>query len=643
MSFLDRFKFYKESSSIIRHTRRALLTKNGFVITSEVGDSEEFTKAHAALQGEIEALGQKHKKEINTYIAQNFLGYTRPPTTKEIKEKLDTNSLFKSGFLRLTDIHKQELGQLTGKLKSLVEKNEWDKQDARREQLKSLTSEQRRDLRNKASQERYKTEEGRAKRIYHNVNYYAQQGERIRQVQQQRYQNDPEFRAKQIERVKQRAQKPGMKELGAAEARERTRLNREGLNEDCPCGCEGVLKTHRKNFRAKFWEGFNKTSSWMGFKVASITVAGIDMNAYWAGEDWNDCILAAKKKPGGGRVTPKKVAPTPQQNIFPKTNPLEGLTSREDLIKSQPESFKGVRPDMSRDQFVQQMTRNRDDARGAVTCPECKGAGCDYCTNGKVNTIQQATKIIYDHIYKTHDLGNFNQPDIESLKELPDSFKKSDILMRVDNGIVFPKEDISPTHLMFADLLGKHEDLVPAVKCPDFESKYGQMLYHFSGKDGIKITSKMDKEVDALWDHLEKHHGIKFSWPVNGNAIANRGFESLESQASENRKLQTSLNSAIKQLGRDAVRNSVVQGIRDDLVSKPALSSAGTNLHHFLHMHFESTGRYASKELILQHMITQDLMSLHKSMSHRAILDQGLTVSTPNKEHLTNPTHNWES
>jgi len=642
MSFLDRFKFYKESSSIIRHTRRALLTKNGFVITSEVGDSEEFTKAHAALQGEIEALGQKHKKEINTYIAQNFLGYTRPPTTKEIKEKLDTNSLFKSGFLRLTDIHKQELGQLTGKLKSLVEKNEWDKQDARREQLKSLTSEQRRDLRNKASQERYKTEEGRAKRIYHNVNYYAQQGERIRQVQQQRYQNDPEFRAKQIERVKQRAQKPGMKELGAAEARERTRLNREGLNEDCPCGCEGVLKTHRKNFRAKFWEGFDKTSSWMGFKVASITVAGLDMNAYWAGEDWNDCILAAKKKPGGGRVTPKKVAPTPQQNIFPKTNPLQSLTSREDLIKSQPESFKGVRPDMSRDQFIQQMTRNRDDARGAVTCPECKGAGCDYCTNGQVSTIHQAIKILYDHVYKTHNLLSSSRAAVDSVRELPDSFVKSDALMRASQNTA-PPLDLIPPHHAFIDLLSKHEDN-PSINCPEFDDKYGPLFRLITGVDGKKLTNPMTRETDSLWKHLEEEHGIKFDWPVNGDNIAGKGFDMLMSdQSSHDKNLRKSLDTAITQLGVDGVRRQVIEGIRDDLTNKENISSAGSNIHHFLHAFHESTGKQASRALILKHIISQNLLGLDKSISHRVIFDQGLTVTPQNNEHLTNPTHDWGS
>ena len=287
MSFFDRFKLYGEPRKTLRETRRALLTKNGFIITSEVEDSEEFTKARADLQTQIEGLGRTHKQEINNYLAQGFLDLGRPPTSSELKERLNTNIPFRAGFDKIRARHNSEFSKLTGQLKTLVEKNEWDKQDARKEQLKNLTPEERRNLLNESSRKRYQTEEGRAKRAYHNINHYAAQGERIKNVQRTRYQEDPEIRQKQIERVKARQQKPGIRELGAAEARERTRLNRDGLDETCACGCKGDLKTHRANFRKVFWSTFELPKEG-GFKIY---IAGVNMDAYWSGEDWEDCMF----------------------------------------------------------------------------------------------------------------------------------------------------------------------------------------------------------------------------------------------------------------------------------------------------------------------------------------------------------------
>ena len=74
--------------------------------------------------------------------------------------------------------------------------------------------------------------------------------------------------------------------MGAAEARERTRLKNNPLNEQCDCGCNGNLKTHRANFRKKFWSEYNPVKEG-GFKIL---IAGIDNDAYWSGESW-DVVL----------------------------------------------------------------------------------------------------------------------------------------------------------------------------------------------------------------------------------------------------------------------------------------------------------------------------------------------------------------
>jgi len=279
-------------------TRRALLTKNGFVIQAinleDIPDSEEFTTKRADLESQVSEMGKKHQNELKVYIAQNFLNHGRFPTTSEIQEKLKTSDLFRSGFNRIQERHRGEKSKLDGQLKSLIETEQERKHDLLYRDTRGMTPEEKKQKLEESESGRYILEQKALDRTYRNKNHYAVQGERIKQVQKTRYNTDEEHRQRQIERVKQRQQtKPGLKELQAAEARERTRLKNNPLDESCDCGCGGVLKTHRANFRKKFWEGFTpKQSSWNGFKVASVIhVAGLNMVKYWAGEEFEDCLI----------------------------------------------------------------------------------------------------------------------------------------------------------------------------------------------------------------------------------------------------------------------------------------------------------------------------------------------------------------
>ena len=206
-----------------------------------------------------------------------------------VGERLKANPDFRSGLLKIQDRHKLEYSALKNELKSAVEDNEIYKQESRSEQVRSMSPEQKRELVGEKSRARYQTEEGKLDRQYRNINHYGRQGERIKTVQRTRYQEDENFRSKQIERSRARLQKPGIKELGAAEARERTRLRNNPLNEQCDCGCNGNLKSHRANFRKKFWSEYNPVKEG-GFKIL---IAGIDNDAYWSGESWRRCVTAA--------------------------------------------------------------------------------------------------------------------------------------------------------------------------------------------------------------------------------------------------------------------------------------------------------------------------------------------------------------
>jgi len=290
MSFLDRFKLYGNKVKTLKNTRRAVLTKFGFIIESdiEVEDHPEFLKKKSDIESRSNEMATKHDKEVWTYIAQGFPGSKERPSAEMVGQRLKTNPDFRSGLLKLQDRHKTEYAALKGELKSAVEDNEIYKQEARSEQVRSMTSEQKRELVGEKSRARYQTEEGKLDRQYRNINHYGRQGERIKTVQRTRYLEDEDFRAKQIERSKLRLQKPGIKELGAAEARERTRLRNNPLNEQCDCGCNGNLKTHRANFRKKFWSEYNPVKEG-GFKIL---IAGIDNDAYWSGESWRRCLIA---------------------------------------------------------------------------------------------------------------------------------------------------------------------------------------------------------------------------------------------------------------------------------------------------------------------------------------------------------------
>ena len=294
MSFLNRFKLYGNKVETFENTRRAVLTKFGFIIESdiEVEDHPEFLKKKSDIESRSAEMATKHDKEVWTYIAQGFPGSKERPTAQMVGERLKANPDFRSGLLKLQDRHKSEYSALKGELKSAVEDNEIYKQESRSEQVRSMSPEQKRELVGEKSRARYQTEEGKLDRQYRNINHYGRQGERIKTVQRTRYQEDEDFRAKQIERSRARLQKPGIKELGAAEARERTRLRNNPLNEQCDCGCNGNLKTHRANFRKKFWSEYNPVKEG-GFKIF---IAGIDNDAYWSGESWRRCITAVKKQ-----------------------------------------------------------------------------------------------------------------------------------------------------------------------------------------------------------------------------------------------------------------------------------------------------------------------------------------------------------
>ena len=271
-------------------TRRAVLTKFGFIIYAdiEVPDHPDFLKKKSDIESRSNEMATRHDKEVWTYIAQGFPGSRSRPSAEMVGQRLKTNPDFRSGLLKLQDRHKTEYAALKGELKTAIEDNEIYKQEARSEQVRSMTTDQKRELVNESSRARYQTEEGKLDRQYRNINHYGRQGERIKEVQRTRYQEDEDFRAKQIERSRARLQKPGIKELGAAEARERTRLKNNPLNEQCDCGCNGNLKTHRANFRKKFWSEYNPVKEG-GFKIL---IAGIDNDAYWSGESWRRCIIA---------------------------------------------------------------------------------------------------------------------------------------------------------------------------------------------------------------------------------------------------------------------------------------------------------------------------------------------------------------
>jgi len=274
-------------------TRRAVLTKFGFIIYAdiEVPDHPDFLKKKSDIESRSNEMATRHDKEVWTYIAQGFPGSRSRPSAEMVGQRLKTNPDFRSGLLKLQDRHKTEYAALKGELKTAIEDNEIYKQEARSEQVRSMTTDQKRELVNESSRARYQTEEGKLDRQYRNINHYGRQGERIKEVQRTRYQEDEDFRAKQIERSRARLQKPGIKELGAAEARERTRLKNNPLNEQCDCGCNGNLKTHRANFRKKFWSEYNPVKEG-GFKIL---IAGIDNDAYWNGESWRRCIIADKQ------------------------------------------------------------------------------------------------------------------------------------------------------------------------------------------------------------------------------------------------------------------------------------------------------------------------------------------------------------
>jgi len=286
------------------NTRRAVLTRFGFIIESdmEVEDHPEFLKKKSDIESRSNEMATRHDKEVWTYIAQGFPGSKERPSAEMVGQRLKTNPDFRSGLLKLQDRHKTEYAALKGELKSAVEDNEIYKQEARSEQVRSMTTEQKRELVGEKSRARYQTEEGKLDRQYRNINHYGRQGERIKEVQRTRYQEDEDFRTKQIERSRARLQKPGIKELGAAEARERTRLRNNPLNEQCDCGCNGNLKTHRANFRKKFWSEYNPVKEG-GFKIL---IAGIDNDAYWNGESWRRCIISAYRIPTDDSWIPKE-------------------------------------------------------------------------------------------------------------------------------------------------------------------------------------------------------------------------------------------------------------------------------------------------------------------------------------------------
>jgi len=291
MSFLNRFKLYGNKVETFKNTRRAVLTRFGFVIESEieVPDHPEFLKKRSDIENRSNELATKHHRETWEYVAQGFPGSKVKPTSQMVNERLKNNPDFRAGLLKLQEGHKAEYSALKGELKSAIEDNETYKHETRNQQMRSMSPEQKKGLINERSRNRYQTEEGKLDRNYRNVNHYGRQSDKIKSVQKERYQNDEEHRSRQIERVKTYQQnKPGFKQLQSAEARERTRINREGLDESCPDKCGGDIKTHRKNFRTKFWEGFNSSKE-SGFKIY---VAGLNMENYFNGEDWEDCLTS---------------------------------------------------------------------------------------------------------------------------------------------------------------------------------------------------------------------------------------------------------------------------------------------------------------------------------------------------------------
>ena len=286
MSFFNRFKLYGKYNTTLENNSLTRLIESGFkILSNEIPDSDEYTQRRSDLESRTQQLAETHKKELNTYLAQGFPDLDRPPTGKELTDRLKTQAPFRSGFVKIRERHQLEVSKLNAELKTLVNDEATRKFES--ERFKNLSPEQRSDRANESARIRYQTEQGKLDRSYRNINHYGRQGERIKEVQKTRYQSDPDIKAKQIKRVQQRRQRPGIKELETAEAGERRRLNKVGLTSDCGCGCNGDLKTHRKNFRAKFWEGFNLPKEG-GFKIY---IAGINMDAYWSGEDWENCML----------------------------------------------------------------------------------------------------------------------------------------------------------------------------------------------------------------------------------------------------------------------------------------------------------------------------------------------------------------
>ena len=623
MSFLDKFKLYGESKKTLRNTRRALLTKNGFVILSEVEDSEEFTKSRANLESQIQELGKSHKQEVNTYLAQGFLDLGRPPTGAELKERLNTQAPFRAGFEKIRSKQALELAELTGKLKGLVEKNEWAKQDARKEQFKSLTPQQRKDLVNESARKRYQTEEGKAKRTYHNINHYAVQGERIRQVQQERYQNNPEFRATQIERAKTRQKKPGMRELGAAEARERTRINRDGLGVDCSCGCKGELKTHRKNFRIKFWSEFNLPKEG-GFKIY---VAGVDMDAYWAGEDWNNCLTAAKKKkPGVGRVTPKKVdRPTTPNNFpsFPKPQQPGMGSSTPSGVGSSPalnlDDYKKLQPNGVRP--VDTVT--------PYPCPECNGSGCHFCTDGKITSIDQLNGLLHNHTYNDHrdKLEKVVEQGQELQKTLPPSFQKSESLIKLDK----PRLGLLPPVTTLSELSSKHDTLI-APDCHELDRKYRNVTGHFMRKYmGDNALAVIQDETDQLHKHLEEHHGIKINLDKLNTPTAHAIIDKIQKEMTSSKQLPGNIDPEVFR-----------ENYKKNVFSMDSMMEFATGMHQLSHLAYETHRSKLSRESIIQHMSSNNNFNIRQTPYQKALVDLVLEVKEPNQLHLINPVHQWK-
>jgi len=644
-------------------TRRALLTKNGFIVQAinieDIPDSEEYTTKRADLDKQAIEMGKRHNQELKVYIAQNFLGATKFPSMPEIQERLQNNSLFKSGFNRIQERHTSEKSKLDGQLKSLIEIEQERKHDLVYRDTRGMTPEEKKQKLQESEQGRYILEQQGLDRIYRNRNHYAREGERIRQVQKTRYQTDEEHRKRQIERVKQRQQtKPGLKDLQAAEARERTRLNREGLQEDCPCGCSGDLKTHRKNFRTKFWEGFNKQSSWMGFKIASAVVAGVDMDAYWSGEDWDNCILGAKKKkPGGGRVTPKKTAPslppgyrpaptgagnnsapTLQEQSFPNLYPSGAMPRSTEGMGVYGPVQQSINP-RARQDIIQGDPLQRVKFALPPDCPRCQGSGCEFCTDGKVTSIGQAIKILYAHNFTDHadELSKHGITGRQTIdRELPDaSYKRSFYLLKLQT----PLLDIHPPFTSLGELNSSHTALASDCRAYD-TGPYHNMLGHFLNGINKKGPERiMTQESNEVWEHLRKDHGITLD--IHHPLVKALSLDVLQQAGllnEDNKKLQP----LRRQLGESGLRERMLTEFQKSMFGMDPLLQAGTGLHNLVHLAFKSHGSILDKRSLMHHISIENYFDSQQTPLHRAIVDTALNISTPNRIHLMNPIHTWE-